>query len=208
VNHEVKAWEAEFGSCESSYWIVFELLWRDYFHRAAQLEGASLFGRDSLPAANAAFDTWRNADTGVPFIDAAMLELRRTGWISNRARQNVASFLVKDLQVDWRLGAWWFEHCLIDYDVASNWGNWRYIAGVGRDPRQDRYFNVLKQAGHYDPKGLYVAYWLPALESLPYGLERHQPWRVAPSQFKQPCVLPDEWQRWLIAATEFEETDE
>ena len=67
---------------------------------------------------------------------------------------------------------------------------------------------LCKQAGHYDPKGLYVAYWLPALESLPYGLERHQPWRVAPSQFKQPCVLPDEWQRWLIAATEFEETDE
>ena len=77
-----------------------------------------------------------------------------------------------------------------------------------RDPRQDRYFNVLNQAGHYDPKGLYVAYWLPALDSLPFGLERHQPWRIAPSQFEAPWVLPSEWQRWLIAATEFEETDE
>lgn len=208
VHKEVKAWEDVHGSCESSYWIIFELLWRDYFHRAGQLEGASLFGGESLPEVSEAFNAWRNAETGLPFIDAAMLELKRTGWISNRARQNVASFLIKDLGVDWRLGAWWFEHCLIDYDVASNWGNWRYIAGVGRDPRQDRYFNVLKQAGHYDPKGLYVAHWLPALASLPFGLERHQPWRVMPSQFDAPCVLPDEWQRWLIAETELQETHE
>lgn len=202
VHQEVKAWEEVNGSTESSYWIIFELLWRDYFHRAAQLEGRLLFGSEELPEPTEAFNAWRNATTGVPFIDAAMLELYRTGWISNRSRQNVASFLVKDLEVDWRLGAWWFEHCLIDYDVASNWGNWRYIAGVGRDPRQDRYFNVLKQAGHYDPKGLYVAYWLPALASLPCGLERHQPWRIAPTQFPEPLVMPDEWQRWLIAEAE------
>ncbi|MGM0833599.1 DASH family cryptochrome [Halomonas qaidamensis] len=208
VHQEVKAWEAINGSCESSYWIVFELLWRDYFHRAAQLEGAALFGHEKLPPANKAFNAWRNATTGVPFIDAAMLELKYTGWISNRARQNVASFLVKDLNVDWRLGAWWFEHCLIDYDVASNWGNWRYVAGVGRDPREDRYFNVLKQASHYDPKGLYVAYWLPELATLPIGLERQQPWRVAPSRFGVPYVEPSEWQRWLVAKTELQETDE
>jgi len=205
---EVKNWEAVHGSCESSYWIIFELLWRDYFHRAAQLEGAVLFGREALPPANNAFNAWRNATTGVPFIDAAMLELKHTGWISNRARQNVASFLVKDLNVDWRLGARWFEHCLIDYDVASNWGNWRYIAGVGRDPRQDRYFNVLKQAGHYDPQGLYVAYWLPELEALPLGQGRHQPWRVASSKFDAPYVEPSEWQRWLVAKTELQESDE
>lgn len=198
IHHAVKAWEEKNGSTESSYWIIFELLWRDYFHRAAQLEGRALFGREQLPEPCSAFNAWRNATTGVPFIDAAMLELYRTGWISNRARQNVASFLVKDLHVDWRLGAWWFEHCLIDYDVASNWGNWRYIAGVGRDPRQDRYFNVLKQAAHYDPKGLYVAHWLPDLESLPHDEQRHQPWRAAPDQFATPCVTPDAWQRWLI----------
>ncbi|SDO13733.1 DASH family cryptochrome [Vreelandella arcis] len=198
VQAEVNAWESEHGSCESSYWIGFELLWREYFLRAAQLEGEALFGQAQLPPTNADFDAWRDASTGVPFIDAAMLELRSTGWISNRARQNVASFLVKDLGVDWRLGAAWFEHCLLDYDVASNWGNWRYIAGVGRDPRQDRYFNVLKQAGHYDPKGLYVAHWLPALDTLPYGLERQQPWRAAPAQFTPPRTQPDTWARWLI----------
>lgn len=202
VNDAVKAWEAEHGSNESSYWIAFELLWREYFARAAQQEGVSMFGGRQPCKATPAFDAWRNASTGMPFVDAAMTELYQTGWISNRVRQNVASFLVKDLNVDWRLGALWFEHCLIDYDVASNWGNWRYIAGVGRDPRQDRYFNVLKQAGHYDPKGLYVAHWLPELEKLPSGLERHQPWRVAPSEFTAPCVEPEQWQRWLIPVSE------
>jgi deoxyribodipyrimidine photo-lyase len=200
VNDAVKAWEAEHGSSESSYWITFELLWREYFIRSAELEGAKMFGTRQPDKPSKAFDNWRNGTTGLPFVDAAMLELRQTGWISNRARQNVASFLVKDLNVDWRLGALWFEHCLIDYDVASNWGNWRYIAGVGRDPRQDRYFNVLKQAGHYDPKGLYVAHWLKQLEKLPLGLERHQPWRAAPSEFEAPCVDPEQWERWLIAS--------
>ncbi|MGQ7261804.1 DASH family cryptochrome [Vreelandella sp. V005] len=194
----VKAWEAENGSNESSYWITFELLWREYFIRAAELEGAKMFGTGQPDVPCAAFDAWRNAATGLPFVDAAMLELRTTGWLSNRARQNVASFLVKDLNVDWRLGALWFEHCLIDYDVASNWGNWRYIAGVGRDPRQDRYFNVLKQAGHYDPQGLYVAHWLKQLENVPHGLARHQPWRFDPLAFKAPCVEPEQWERWLI----------
>ncbi|WP_085919800.1 DASH family cryptochrome [Halomonas sp. CSM-2] len=208
VQDEVKAWESLHGSNESSYWIGFELLWREYFLRAAQLEGESLFGQAQLPATNADFDAWRNATTGVPFIDAAMLELRSTGWISNRVRQNVASFLVKDLGVDWRLGAAWFEHCLLDYDVASNWGNWRYIAGVGRDPRQDRYFNVLKQAGHYDPKGFYVAHWLPELENLPNGLARHQPWRAAAERFPAPRVAPEAWQRWLIDEGQLEATDE
>ncbi|CAM4048527.1 DASH family cryptochrome [Vreelandella rituensis] len=161
VYGEVRRWEACHGANDSSYWVIFELLWREYFYHAARLEGVALFGSRQLPAPCANFNAWRDGKTGVAFIDAAMLELKSTGWLSNRARQNVASFLVKDLNVDWRLGAAWFEHCLIDYDVASNWGNWRYVAGVGCDPRKDRYFDVLKQAEHYDPDGLYVAHWLP-----------------------------------------------
>ncbi len=202
VNDAVKAWEAKHGSNESSYWITFELLWREYFILAAEQEGAKMYGVGQPATPCDAFDAWRNGVTGLPFVDAAMLELRHTGWLSNRARQNVASFLVKDLKVDWRLGALWFEHCLIDYDVASNWGNWRYIAGVGRDPRQDRYFNVLKQAGHYDPQGLYVAHWLKKLEKLPHGLARHQPWRADPLAFEAPCVVPEQWERWLIPCQE------
>lgn len=89
----------------------------------------------------------RNAEgeTGYPFVDANMKELNETGWMSNRGRQNVASFLIKDLEVDWRLGAEYFEATLVDYDVTSNWCNWQYVAGVGVDPREDRYFNTTKQ---------------------------------------------------------------
>jgi deoxyribodipyrimidine photo-lyase len=87
--------------------------------------------------------------------------------MSNRGRQNVASFLVKDLQVDWRWGAAYFESMLIDYDVASNWVNWNYIVGIGNDPREDRYFNILSQARKYDPKGTYVKLWVPELDAVP-----------------------------------------
>ncbi|WP_447893798.1 DASH family cryptochrome [Vreelandella sp. GE22] len=198
VYKEIKAWEKVNGETESSQWIVFELLWRDYFHRNAQAEKARLFGGETLPEPCDKFDLWREGSTGVPFIDAAMLELSQTGWISSRARQNVASFLIKDLGVDWRLGAWWFEHCLVDYDAANNWGNWSHLAGTGRDGRKDRYFNVLKQARHYDPKGLYVAHWLPELASFELSSKRHQPWRCAPKTFEPPCVSPREWSRWLL----------
>jgi deoxyribodipyrimidine photo-lyase len=97
-----------------------------------------------------------------------MKELAETGWMSNRGRQNVASFLTKDLEIDWRLGAEYFEMILIDYDVATNWINWQHIADVGgTDPREDRYFNVIKQAYDYDPNGEYVKLWLPQLSSVP-----------------------------------------
>ena len=80
--------------------------------------------------------------------------------MSNRGRQNVASYLINDLKLDWRYGAAYFEQQLIDYDVCSNWGNWAYLAGVGNDPRGNRYFNIEKQALDYDPDGLYIKTWL------------------------------------------------
>lgn len=202
VHRAVRDWEAAYGANDSSYWVIFELWWRDYFFWAARQEGRALFGPRRLPPPDAAFEAWRRGDTGLPFVDAAMRELAATGWLSNRARQNVASFLVKDLDVDWRLGAAWFEHALVDYDVASNWGNWRYVAGVGRDPRGDRYFNLLRQARHYDARGDYVAHWLPALAELPAGLGRHQPWRLAPEHFSPPRVVPEAWRRELIEPEE------
>lgn len=158
VHDAVRAWEAEHGGNDSSYWVVFELLWRDYFHWAARREGGAFFGERRLPPMGDVFHAWRCATTGVPFVDAAMRELAATGWLSNRARQNAASFLVRHLKGDWRQGAAWFEHCLIDHDVASNWGNWRYLAGVGRD-RHSRALDVHAQAEHYDPHGAYAALW-------------------------------------------------
>ncbi len=189
IHGAVRAWEARHGASDSSYWVIFELLWRDYFHWAARQEGAALFGARRLPRADAAFRTWCEGETGVPFVDAAMRELASTGWLSNRARQNVASYLVHELGGDWRMGAAWFEHALLDYDAASNWGNWRYVAGVGRDPRGHR-FDVLWQAERYDPEGDYVAHWLPEIAALPPGADRHRPWRVDPERFPRPSSTP------------------
>ena len=110
---------------------------------------------------------WIEGRTGVPFIDANMRELALTGFMSNRGRQNVASVLVKDLSVNWQMGADYFESLLLDYDPCSNYGNWNYVAGVGSDPRENRYFNILAQAKKYDPKGTYVKLWLPELTKLP-----------------------------------------
>ncbi|MDI4637042.1 MULTISPECIES: DASH family cryptochrome [Halomonadaceae] len=199
VHDQVRSWELDHGACESSYWVIFELMWREYFHWVARKEKGALFGLRALPEPPPAFHDWCRGETGVPFIDAGMRELAATGWQSNRVRQNVASFLVHDLGVDWRLGAAWFEHCLIDFDVASNWGNWGYVAGVGREARRGRYFNVLWQAQHYDPAGDYVSHWLPELEYLAEGDARHQPWRAAPDAFPIPCVSPDAWDDILMS---------
>jgi deoxyribodipyrimidine photo-lyase len=117
----------------------------------------------------------------VPFIDANMREIALTGFMSNRGRQNVASFLVHDLKVNWQMGAEYFESVLIDYDTASNWGNWNYIAGVGNDPREDRKFNVLSQAKRYDPNGDYVKLWLPELAELPIN-RIHRPDTLTPGE--------------------------
>ena len=88
-----------------------------------------------------------------------MNELRITGWMSNRGRQNVASYLINNLELDWRRGAQWFEEQLIDYDPCSNYGNWLYLSGFGSDPQPGRYFNLEKQAATYDPQGKYTNSW-------------------------------------------------
>lgn len=105
--------------------------------------------------------------TGTGLVDASQRELFLSGWTSNRARQNVASFLTKHLSIDWRLGAEWYECNLIDYDVSSNWGNWQYVAGVGNDPRgQARVFNPIKQAVDYDCNGEYIRSWVEELRDV------------------------------------------
>jgi deoxyribodipyrimidine photo-lyase len=110
-----------------------------------------------------------------------MRELNQTGFMSNRGRQNVASYLVKDLRQDWRYGAAYFEQELIDYDVTSNWGNWAYVAGVGNDPRENRYFNILSQASRYDQNGEYVKHWIPELREVP-NESVHAPWKLSDAE--------------------------
>lgn len=172
---ELKRYEAKRISNKSTYWIFFELLWRDFFRLMGKKYGNAIFleggTREQVnPEWQNDFEKlqrWIDGETGMPFIDANMLELKHTGFMSNRGRQNVASYLVKDLRVNWQMGAEYFESVLIDYDVCSNWSNWNYVAGVGSDPREDRYFNTLSQARRYDAQGEYVATWLPELAGLP-----------------------------------------
>ena len=189
VYEEVKRYESERVSNESTYWLIFELRWRDFFQFQFVKHGSDFFTSTGIRDVEKdwiehgeLFERWCAGKTGVPFVDAAMLELNATGYMSNRGRQNVASFLTDVLGVDWRLGAAYFEGELVDYDVCSNWGNWAYQAGVGNDSR-DRYFNVLKQAERYDGDGAYVRRWVPEKEASP---NPHEPY--APEGYDAPVV--------------------
>ncbi len=191
VYQRLKDFEKSKGANQSTYWIFFELLWRDFFRLMGKKHGNRIFQLSGLTekAENDhvdwdTFKKWSEGETGVPFIDANMKELNATGFMSNRGRQNTASFLVKDLNINWLMGAEYFESLLIDYDPCSNYGNWNYIAGVGSDPREDRYFNILSQAKKYDPKGAYVRYWLPQLAALPDSVI-HTPDRLSNEQKSQ-----------------------
>lgn len=174
---EIKDYETKHGANESTYWLVFELLWRDFFHFFARLHGSRIFQpqgihpeRKSLtepPNAEELFKDWKMGTTVNSFINANMNELRMTGWMSNRGRQNVASFLINDLGLEWRRGAQWFEEQLIDYDPCSNYGNWLYLSGFGNDPREKRYFNIKKQSDHYDPEGNYTREWTSSTLPIP-----------------------------------------
>jgi len=166
IYHEVEAYESERTSNSSTYWVKFELMWRDYFKYVAMKYGRKIFWKGGIQNKNIkfrthqrVFDKWAEGRTGDDFVDANMRELLHTGFMSNRGRQNVASYLVHQLNVDWRMGAAWFESLLVDYDVASNYGNWMYASGVGNDPR-DRVFNTKKQANNYDADGSYRKLWL------------------------------------------------
>ncbi len=158
--------EARVGASDGSRWIVFELLWREHFRLLHRRHGRALYrarGLSDLPTPlhdAAAFARWCQGTTGEPLVDAGMRELSTTGYLSNRLRQVVASFLIHDLRCDWRAGAAWFESTLVDFDVHSNQGNWLYIAGRGTDPRGGRSFNVEKQTRDHDADGVYRERWL------------------------------------------------
>lgn len=181
---ELKKVETTLKKNASTYWLWFELLWRDFFYYLHFQVGDLFFMESGMQGhphpwqtQPAYYQSILEAKTGYPLVDANLMELYQTGWMSNRGRQNVASFISKILRLDWRFGAALFEHFLIDYDVSSNYGNWQYISGVGVDPREDRIFNVSLQAKKYDPRGDYLAHWLPSLNKIPVPL-RFEPWKM------------------------------
>ncbi|KAI0444499.1 DASH family cryptochrome [Xylaria telfairii] len=190
------------GENEGSKAIRFELLWRDYMRLCTRKFRAKLFYRSGFRNDTShKWKTGRTGDkgtgaqpqlsdevtttmrrilegtTGQSLIDASSRELIHTGYTSNRARQNVGSFLTKHLNIDWRYGAEWYEFMLVDYDVNSNWSNWQYVAGVGNDPRGEaRIFNPVKQAFDYDKDGEYVRCWVPEIRKVEKLENLFQPW--------------------------------
>jgi len=173
------------GQTVDTYWLIFELIWRDFFKFFCVKHGNSVFYeggprnvKRNWSRDRKLIDAWKEGRTGVPFVDANMRELLKTGFMSNRGRQNVASYLVHDLGVDWRYGADHFESLLLDHDVCSNYGNWVAAAGLtgGRINR----FNMTKQANDYDKEGKFVKLWCPELKSLP-SKSVHSPWQLSSS---------------------------
>ncbi|BDX06088.1 cryptochrome DASH [Planctobacterium marinum] len=167
VYHHVKRFERDIQANESTYWLYFELLWREYFQWYLYKHGTRVFQFSGVKGTSPLtsfwperFEKWRTGNTPWPIVNAAMRQLNSTGYMSNRARQLVASCLVHELNLDWRYGAAWFEQQLVDFDVAVNWGNWQYLAGVGADPRGHRRFDLEKQAKQYDPDGSFIKTWL------------------------------------------------
>ena len=163
---EIKHFESQYYKNDSTYWLIFELIWRDYFKYISLKHQNKIFTKGGILQKDyhwnrntKAIKQWINGQTTEPFVNANMIELNKTGWMSNRGRQNVASYFAKELEIDWRIGAAYFESLLIDYDVHSNYGNWMYVSGVGNDPR-DRKFNIKLQAERYDNNGKYQKTWL------------------------------------------------
>ncbi|WP_332461423.1 cryptochrome/photolyase family protein [Amycolatopsis aidingensis] len=165
---------------------VRQVAWRDFHHqvlaarpRCAVEDYRTKHDRWRGDAGELA--AWREGRTGYPIVDAGMRQLRREGWMHNRARMIVASFLTKTLYHDWREGARHFTDLLVDADVANNQLNWQWVAGTGTDSRPNRVLNPLLQAERYDPRGEYVRRYLPELADVP-GPQAHRPWTLPADQ--------------------------
>ncbi len=172
--NRLRHYEREVVANDSTYWIWFELLWREYFYWYSKVHQEQLFtfqgisnhkpttlydNRSGKASKEQRLIQWQKGETAYPIVNACMKQLNSTGYMSNRGRQIVASAFIHELGLDWRYGATYFEQQLIDYDVASNWGNWQYLAGVGADPRGCRQFNLSKQTQQHDPKNEFIDRW-------------------------------------------------
>ncbi|MFI0941775.1 cryptochrome/photolyase family protein [Streptomyces sp. NPDC021020] len=181
---------------------VRQLCWRDFNRQLLavrpQVSAADYRTRHDRwrtgRAAEADAQAWREGRTGYPVVDAGMRQLRAEGWMHNRARLLVASFLTKTLYIDWRVGAEHFLELLVDGDVANNQLNWQWVAGTGTDSRPNRVLNPLLQARRYDPDGGYVRRWVPELAAVE-GPAVHEPWKLPAADRKgypEPLIeLPD-----------------
>jgi len=197
---EVKRYEKEVKKNISTWWLIFEVVWRDYFKYSALRHGNKIFAEGGIKSRAVEwsydkdlFDRWRFGKTGIPFVDAHMRQLDKTGFMSNRGRVNCASFLTRDYKIDWRWGAAWFETQLLDYDVCSNWMNWNTQA------TEIWYTNPVHQSLKYDKKGEYVKTWLPELKLIegpivlaPWLLEEEAKKKI---DYPDPVEIYKKWTR-------------
>ena len=178
---------------------IRQLCWRDFHHQV-------LAARPDIPyndyrrrgrrwrRSERSLTAWKEGLTGYPIVDAGMRQLAREGFMHNRARLIVASFLTKTLGIDWRAGAAHFERLLVDADLANNTGNWQWVAGTGNDTRPNRVLNPIRQARRFDPEGAYVRQFVPELAPLE-GRAIHEPWKADPEaraelDYPEPLVEP------------------
>ena len=176
-----------------------QLCWRDFHHQV-------MAARPDIPyndyrkrdrrwkSPRGWLDAWKEGRTGYPIVDAGMRQLADQGFLPNRARLIVASFLTKTLDIDWRAGAIHFESLLVDGDLANNVGNWQWVAGTGNDTRPNRVLNPIRQAHRFDPDGAYVRRFVPELARLE-GRAIHEPWKADPAErerldYPKPLVPP------------------
>jgi deoxyribodipyrimidine photo-lyase len=172
---------------EAARQFVRQLAWRD-FHAHLLDERSDLVDHAMKPAYDSiawrvddhGFEAWSRGMTGFPLVDAGMRQLLAEGWMHNRVRMVTASFLVKDLLIDWRMGERWFRHQLLDADLSQNVGNWQWVAGTGADAAPYfRIFNPVSQSQRFDPDGNYIRRWVPELRDVPTE-HIHEPWKAGP----------------------------
>jgi deoxyribodipyrimidine photo-lyase len=184
-----------------------EMIWREFYiailHHFPHVRERSFrpeYGTIHWDNNQIAFSAWCEGHTGYPVVDAAMLQLARTGWMHNRARMIVASFLVKDLLIDWRWGERWFMQHLVDGDPAANNGGWQWTAGTGTDAAPYfRVFNPVLQGRKFDPGGTYVRHWLPVLKQVPDKFVHH-PWTMPlEEQQKAGCLIGQDYPAPIVA---------
>ncbi|MDO9356625.1 MAG: deoxyribodipyrimidine photo-lyase [Solirubrobacteraceae bacterium] len=184
-----------------------ELAWRDFylnvqrqFPHTATTEFQEKYRALKWEHDDEALQAWKDGKTGYPVVDAAMRQLNATGFMHNRARMVVASFLTKDLHLNWREGEAYFMHQLLDGDLASNNGGWQWTASTGTDPAPyfRRMFNPTLQQKKFDPKGEYVRRWCPELAGVPDKL-LPEPWKMTPEQQADAgCVIGDDYPEPIV----------
>jgi deoxyribodipyrimidine photo-lyase len=186
------------GSLGASTWLA-ELIWRDFYaqilhHHPHVVERSFKPEYDAIqweqgPHADVLFNAWCEGRTGYPLVDAAMAQINQTGYMHNRLRMVVASFLVKDLGIDWRRGERYFAEKLNDFDLSANNGGWQWASSSGCDAQPYfRIFNPVSQSEKFDARGGFIRRYLPALATLP-DAALHAPWAARPVELQAAGIV-------------------